>query len=264
MSITFFKTRPNLNLGSSLGACNSIAKGMIGCWLFNEGVATTGYNLCLPADKTALTSVSRVTYQYGKVLSYGGSGYTKVAPLATRFWQAQPISVRVIANVTSFNAGGWDPFIAYINVNSYYGWGLYVWNSGVARYIQFTLWTSAGGTVASVSGRTPLVGTWYDIIATDDGTTLSMWVNGVLDNTAASGSAQWTATMYCYTGCDRPDHAAPLNYLTGYLAHAAVWNRCLRGSEVRMLYTNPYCFLYSGSPWVNWGKNLSSQVVVSV
>jgi len=245
MSISFFRNRPNLRFGDRtlIEAGSSIANGMIGCWLFNEVIAAApGYSLCLPADKVTLTSVTRVNNQYGNALSFNGSSsYGKATPLATRFWQAQPISVRAIVNFTS--VVGYQPVIDYVNVNGYYGWDLCC-----STTIQFYIANSAGGPIDTVTGRTGVVGTWYDIIATDNGTTLSLYVNGILDNTHASGTAQWTSALNVYWGSDRPEHAGP-SYLTGLIAHTAVWNRCLTASEVKMLYTNPYCFLYAGAPF---------------
>ena len=85
---------------------------------------------------------------------------------------------------------------------------------------------------------------WYHVIGTFDGTTMNLYVDGVLrGNTTVSGWDGATPTNI-FTGHD----VRALGWLDGQTDESSIWSRVLNSSEVSDLYNggvgfNPYTFV---------------------
>jgi hypothetical protein len=95
-----------------------------------------------------------------------------------------------------------------------------------ANMLQFVL--QVGTTSRKLSSTTPLVaGTWYHVAATFDGTTMRIYLNGVLDcSMAASGSAVANAPLSF--GRTYED----MRILNGSLDEIRIWTRALTATEI--------------------------------
>ena len=88
----------------------------------------------------------------------------------------------------------------------------------------------------AVSTTTPLNNTWYHIVATYDGETLRVYVNGVQEgaNTAPSGNIQYSAGSTAL-GVGRRYFGTAWT-TNGTMDEVAIWSRALNATEVGQLY----------------------------
>jgi hypothetical protein len=116
-----------------------------------------------------------------------------------------------------------------IAANDLTGWGLLVRTDGSVRFQQFPVgsFTSAAGLVTAGSG-------WQHILATSDGTTTRVYLDGV---EVASGAALVTVgnSEPVYIG-NRIDNDG--RWVDGQVDEVAIWNRYLYPSEVAGIYNS--------------------------
>jgi hypothetical protein len=91
-------------------------------------------------------------------------------------------------------------------------------------------------------GVTFAVGTWYDVVATWDGTTTSGAIKIYID-----GRLRTTKTATTAAPIDRNtllsigrNTTAPLYYFDGYISSVMLWKRPITAEEVLTLYESPY------------------------
>uniref|UniRef100_A0A6M3KE19 Putative tail protein n=2 Tax=viral metagenome TaxID=1070528 RepID=A0A6M3KE19_9ZZZZ len=87
------------------------------------------------------------------------------------------------------------------------------------------------GTNFILSTTTCIDGKWHFIVATGDGTTISLFIDGILQGTAAQVGVtdQYSPLQFGF--------AANGGYLQANLAHPVICNRALSATEIRELYT---------------------------
>ena len=97
--------------------------------------------------------------------------------------------------------------------------------------LQFFLYTTgqAGGTFTTVSTNT-----WYHVVCTYDGTTMRMYINGILDDTtfAQSGAIGQTDVATTIGG----DASFSEGSWQGQIGDVFVWNREITATEAMQLY----------------------------
>lgn len=106
-------------------------------------------------------------------------------------------------------------------------WNFYMHASGGDHAVG---WTSG----VTVGALTQLVGVW-DWQAT----TISIYGNGVLRNSAGVGSQDRTPDTLCIGS--GVDVGAPVQYYNGSVFLTAFWSRALNAIEVEQLYSDPWC-----------------------
>jgi len=85
-------------------------------------------------------------------------------------------------------------------------------------------------------------GTWYHIVATYDGTNSRIYVNGVLQATAAqsgNGSGTTTSRFFILNSTQ-----TTTMYFSGIVDELGVWNRALTSAEIVALYGAGYGYAY--------------------
>jgi hypothetical protein len=130
----------------------------------------------------------------------------------------------------NFNAGGnYNPrIISKFNVNGN-GFELFTWGTSSQRQIGFLTYADA---VILTSAQYINAGEWSYIVATYDGTNKNLYINGVLDTSAAAScvfnnSGDLTIGENSENGLD--------NY-AGLIDNVRIYNRALSPTEVAQLY----------------------------
>jgi len=110
--------------------------------------------------------------------------------------------------------------------------------TGGTNALQFTI--NTGGTFYSTTGTTLSTDTslWHNFAGTYDGTTVKLYVNGVLDATNASGPSGNIngagQNMELMIGCR--DATSPKIFLDGSIACVSIYNRALSAAEITQNY----------------------------
>ncbi|MFY7965622.1 MAG: LamG-like jellyroll fold domain-containing protein [Chitinophagaceae bacterium] len=123
----------------------------------------------------------------------------------------------------------------YDNHLNYGGYGVWFWRNS---FNQFNF-NFRNGNIGTTSATTVSTSTWYHVTAVRDNGTLKLYLNGVLNNSGAEGTATPT---YPYQGClggmyfnsNIPPVYNPLN---GKLDELRIYNRALTATEIAQLST---------------------------
>ena len=98
------------------------------------------------------------------------------------------------------------------------------------------LWcgTYNNGYSAVASNTSLSAGQWVHVVCTKSGTTGSLYINGVLDNTGTLGNVTVTDTRI-----GAGENVSPPYIMNGTIDDTRIYNRALSASEISQLYNNP-------------------------
>lgn len=245
-----------------------LAKGLVGCWLFNEGAGSDAYSLCNPDDALALafvdasggpfwisgTAASSIAqpspyafrFRYlGSGTQYPGGSLTapsaalQPANAVTIFWRGAVYGGGNLSNNPAL------VYMSYTNSNTapYIAYGIARVN-GAANSLYFL--DDAGGTIHAqqVNSIIPAAGVTFDAAMTfaNGGNAV-----GYVDGAQVCSASRSGALSYV-----SPEMFVNVDFNSGDVADTAVdviyvWNRQLSAQEMQLLHTNPYVFL-TGAP----------------
>lgn len=115
------------------------------------------------------------------------------------------------------------------------GYTLYKVRSGNTDYLCFAI-TSAGGQEVALRSTTAVTtGAWYDVTGTYDGTTAKLYVNGVLEASAAAGFPLNYGSEPLFFGSSGETYFNGL--LSGELDEPQIYSRALTAAEVQNVYS---------------------------
>ena len=123
------------------------------------------------------------------------------------------------------NGGGWDSGFGFVNTGS----------SGNLRFFIENWDNSPAGTGGFVDNTTTLTtNTWFHLVGTWDGSTVSYYINSVLQ-----GTASYTGTLTTSDIVAIGTNFADVGYnINAMISNAQIWNTALLSSEVITLYNN--------------------------
>lgn len=204
-------------LGAQLDLSHPLARGLIGCWLFNENAGTSCFDLS--ASRKPGTFIGTPTWvggQFGQAIKNNGTdSYVKM-----------PLEGWALTNLTV-------SFWAYlVDDNSRFQWGEIV--SSQTPFILFrtgNIWyVNAGNRITLTLSSS----TWLHLAVTYDAVTWRFYVNGIEKGTYSGGTTYQVLSEDLYFG-------------NGYNTFTAssfdaprVYNRALSAAEVMWLYTEPF------------------------
>lgn len=120
-----------------------------------------------------------------------------------------------------------------INQVDYY---LFYQDTGGIKQLQFM--RNKGGVAAdTITVNTSLnAGTWYHVVGTYNGTTLTLYLNNVLQGTTAA-SGNGTSGIFNEIGVGIiPNGGTPSSFLSGLVDEAGIWSKALSTTEISDLY----------------------------
>ncbi len=180
--------------------------------------------------------------------------YATASGSLLNFGDAQDFSVdfSVYANAPYVHPGGF-----FDNCLNYGGYGIWFWNANGFPQIQFNF---KNGSVGTTNGAFPL-GVWKHVCAVRSGTSLKIYINGVLNVTGTAGSsppsyisAARFGTFY-YAAYTPPHY----NGLNGKLDELRIYNRALTSAEIVILASTILPVKLTSFTAVNNNSNITLQ-----
>ena len=230
--------------GIRLNKSHHISRGLVGCWLFNEGSGGQVFDLSGNGHTGTLQADTHFAPgKFGSGLSFDGTGdYVGLADTALLNPSSQLTIVVWAYNTKSANQV-WVGKEGSGTNRSYY---LRQTNtSGI--YIGFILSEDGSAFSAWQSGNAvyPL-NEWIQIAAVYNSAESSprLYVNGAL---VAGSWATGAMPASLYDNSEplsfgvRRASGTPADYFEGKLDHVMMWNRSLSSSEIALLYREPFC-----------------------
>jgi len=220
-------------LGSQIQLGHPLARGLVGCWLMNEGSGSKVADLSGNGNVgTLIADTHFVGGKFGSALSFDGTGDYVDLGNATAFdltdpknftmslWFNVPTTAGgklIIKGVPNSTDGtGYD-----ISLYSNPGIGIHVNNgSGAKEYIRNLAINYAGA--------------WHHVVATFNN---SLYARLYYD------SGQIVAGQFTKTPINTADSlklTSEASYLSGLMDNVQIWNRALSAQEVRQLYMSPF------------------------
>lgn len=209
--------------GATINRNHPLARGLVGCWLFNERSTAYALNICRDSyDKI-----------YGaKVVSTGlefNTSTTDYVDIPYAPWNAQTKYLSAIVYIFKYPTNDYGQFIGKRS-GSTYDWTL--------RYVSPSLSflpTSGGSLLGNISISSDLKE--YCLGFTYNNGAVNLYVNSV-NCGSASGKTITDNSLNLRIG----------SYVSGTLAagiyhQVYYWNRELTPDEIKLLYASPYCFL---------------------
>ncbi len=220
--------------GIQLNRSHPLARGLVGCWLFNEGTGTKVHDL---SGNGAFGNVS--------VWSWAPDGLREIADSNQRI--ALPASYDPLGGKTGFTIlSRVKPADVDNDSGIFYTQGHFT-SHAIAYWldsndiIQIVVNTSGGGGLVRSGSISLVADTWYTLCLTWDGATVRLYVNetedigddfplainGTLDTTSSNG--------YTWGGDENLSKEFRGTYNFGML-----WDRGITSDEYMQLYSDPY------------------------
>lgn len=232
--------------GEKINSAHPLSKGIVGCWLFNEGGGDKVYDSSGNKNTGTLVSMAIPSSsisgwnpgRFGKTLSFDGSNDTVTVV---------PTPDGSSLNVTGkISFGGWVfPRVSnvYQNVIGFMAgtsrqYAFYLSGAGVST-IYCALFINGSNYQGDVTLSFPwAVNKWNHVFVVYDGSSRKIYLNGVqaYSNNVA-GAITHPANANLYLGKDY-DGAYPLN---GQMDLPIIYNRALSAQEILQLYKGPFC-----------------------
>jgi len=225
--------------GIRLNKSHPLARGLVGCWLFNEGSGNKVFDLSGNNQTGTLQADAHFEAgKYGSVIDFDGDDYISVVTnrdigngsyaIVSRIKTGTDVtgSTRVILGKR--NTAGRYPFELEINN--------YIINKtqlGVNRFDGTSSEKVLSGTDAIANKDYWVAGTW-------DGTNLKLYVDGILKNTVDASALGDSSNTDNYSIGAREKSGSELHW-DGKINYVYLYNRALSASEIALLYREPFC-----------------------
>ena len=209
-----------------------VTSGLVGFWSFNDAdvSGSTVYDRSLTANNGTTTDTparpTRIGGKINQAILFNGFLNYMTIPNNAAYNVGTTVSYSVWIKMTSIPSTYGAIFRK--TVSSFEDKALYIGNTG---QIVFYLYNVSGG--ALVSNTVIVPEKWYHVVATYDGTTEKIFINGELDaSQAASGDVADSTGVVRVGG----DDIGTDGYFPGSLDELRFYNRTLSQAEINTLY----------------------------
>ncbi len=201
------------------------SNGLIGYFGFTNS-ANDAISLSIPTSNSAIPCTDRFgiansAYQFNgsNIIKYNGSN-----PLGTIGNSNQTFAINFWINATNTSVG---------TILGAFGWGYSVnftsTNKISFTYINTSLTWSTYNSLSSISANS-----WHMITIIKSGTTVTIYIDNVVDNTIATvPNINTYSSSNCWFGGEGQDNNG---YINGKLDEIGMWNRALTQIEITALY----------------------------
>jgi len=226
--------------GAMLNRGDPLARGIVGCWLMNEGTGNKICNLSGSYRPFALTGTSWTADKFGPTLNFNGSSdIADAAAISAGGFKGLTIGAWVKAATSPLtnsgtifkqgSSGGSYLFNTYLHTNKY----------------VYTYFYRDGGTSGLVWKANGIVDSlWHLVVATWDLNNALVYVDGVPGNpvvfagTPEDGISAGQDQLSI--GASRSFAGATSIWFDGKIDAPMLYNRALSATEIQQLYMTPF------------------------
>ncbi len=227
-------------LGTQLDWSNSLNKGLVGFWLFNEGHGNKVNDLSMNGNVGTLTNMAfpptaasgwnpgrkGIGLNFNDVNDYVDAGNKACLDITNAItigaW-VKPNKLETAYLVKKASSGLTDGYELSLSLST---------NKAFFRVNQFT-----SSNIYRINSTTsyPINGTWAHLVVVYDGINMKIYFNGAPDGSIAGPASILTNTDNLEIG--GPDAA---EYFSGSFDEVRIYNRALNAKEIMKLYIDPY------------------------
>lgn len=224
--------KPSVGYGVEWG--DSITKGLVSYWLFNEGAGNKVYDIVNKANGT-LTSMAFPptatsgwvpTGKFGKAIAFDGTNDYVLVPDTPRLRITNTITINMWIKPTAVNA-------FYTAINKYSGAaGYYLYapsDVGGMRFYTNGVFVASNASIITAN-------VWQMVTVTYDLANVKFYVNAVGQGSAAKTDSMAADTTNLLIGTND----GTVQNFSGGLDNIRIYNRILSQAEILRLYSEPF------------------------
>jgi len=254
-------------LGAMLGRSHPLARGLVGCWLFNEGAGVKAYDLSGNGNKGTLTGFDGTPTSgwNAAAVAFDGSNDKIIAPInplygAGTFTIRVKVKINVMANFKNIVgnrsfAGGVLGGISIMDCATT-DYGL---NANSVIIILGDMDPDAHNHVWGSPTNSVVAGILYDLVfVREPGVAPKIYINGEEKPTTYWNASPlnygltWPATDYGM-GFGESANSYSTGFLNGSIDSIYMYrDRALSALEVAQLYASPYAMFDLGANFLDW------------
>ena len=230
--------------GALINWAHPLSRGLVGCWLMNEGMGDKIYDLSGNKNTGTLINMAHPSTtvsgwnpgKFGHTLNLdGGNDYVE-CPSPT-------VSLNITKNIT---LTAWIKTTSSTDGLTVTGRGLtgtfdHTWQHyiglGYNTFFYANLYAMAAadgiaGTVLINDGK------WHHVVAQFNGTAISVYTDGKYDNSKAKTTTPTSNNNLKVRIGNLPGYT---DYFNGSIEDVCIYNRALSAAEILQLYKEPFC-----------------------
>lgn len=221
--------------GIQLNRSHPLARGLVGCWLFNEGTGGTVYDYAGRYGGTVTGTLSRTASKYGFGLKFEGNANNYVSIPSTLSFGTGNFTI-----VIWFRTADWDSYGPLLetadDVGDFYPC-IFIRGSKTDGKLRFLVRGPSSGVsfYSSVSVEDNL---WHQVVMTRSGDTVTSYLDGKYDNQGTATIGDTTTGSVWFIG--RSYDTTPY-VLNAEIDHEMVYASVLSAAEIAHLYREPFC-----------------------
>ena len=193
-------------------------EGLVAHWKFDDGSGGTAIDSAGTNNGALIGNPTWTTGRVDGALSFDGAGdYVVAAPVAPLAGNVSTVQAWIRVDAS---AGPWNPVLMQNSVSTY-GYYFYVSNSKPDLYIF-----DSSGFAQATSPEVLNADQWYHIAGTNDGSSLKLYVDGRLKDSASSTGLTGVNENVCI-GCE----PVSATYYTGLIDDVRIYDRAVSESE---------------------------------
>lgn len=224
-------------VGTPIQYDHPLSKGIVGHWLFNEGAGDRVYDLSGNQNNGVFVNEPKwVAGKFGRALEFDGNddyvdvGSPSKALLVGRnltivVWVRRDSSIRGVILGAEKESG--SHALYYIDLDA-------------SHYFRFWCESESDVDYTVSSATTYNNSDWHQVVATDDGSNLKIYIDGVFSNSQAASFTPPDAIDNFNIGFAQERGGNP-NHFNGLIDNVSIYNRALSAEDVMQLYHEPFC-----------------------
>ena len=214
--------------GMQVNKAHPLARGLIGCWVMNEATGDIVFDLSGGGNHGANNGADWVA----DGLDFDGASDLVIVDDTPQLFQTNEFTIYIRYKSNANNDGlNSDGIISSGGVGAAGTWSIFqTTGESIGGHFE----TDTPSAVNIDSGVTATVGTWYDIVYSNDGTNTRIYIDGVEKASGASGTpltGVWDLYFAGWNG-DRERDCT--------ISTSIIYGRALTSDEVKWLHREPY------------------------
>ena len=237
--------------GTQINPLHPLSRGLVGCWLFNEGAGSLANDISGNKNHGRLKNMAPNVQgsgwggsKFGGSLDYDGdddyvdvwNGGSLVSDEGSFIAWMKFNDIDSNEGIIRFEEDVWENYFTIYRYNTN-RLRLRMEENNIVLADILSPHGSIGDTL------------WHQIVITQDGNQLRMYIDGINQSITVLSGADFTKwTSYLTLNSVRLGYGTG-NYLTGSFNSALLYNRALSADEVKQLYENPFCNMMVRRPY---------------
>ena len=215
--------------GTQLNRSHPLARGLVGCWIFNENGGNVVFDLCNKNNGAFVNSPVWAAGRFGSAIDFDSTS-NQYIELGDDISILEPQRISVVAWIKAESNTTIHGITCATGNN--YGYMLTLY-TGKARFYIY----DGGWKIAESSNLNN--GQLYHLVGIFDGSIVQLYVNGILQTTTANATQiDYIGTIGHHIGQYHTYVAYDFN---GIIDNTSIYNRALSAAEIQQLYREPFC-----------------------